>query len=112
MKKNYSFDTTLGIIKGECASVRSSDLTEHEKMQEMDLPNGVPSLVFEPAKTIIDISQNPLIQITENELSIFQEDNIVKLTELTFFDNSVVRMLIPFEEFEKFFIEYKRAILK
>lgn len=110
MKKSYKFDTTLGIIKAECAAIKASDLDEHDKLKEMELPNGTPSLIFEASKIIIDLNMSPVKQIIENEIPLYSEDNIVKITEVLFFDDSSINLLIPFDEFEKFFFDYKRVV--
>jgi hypothetical protein len=108
MKKSYKFDTGIGIFKGECASVKRTDLQEYEKLQEMELPNGTPSLVYEPAAVILDFSVNPIIQITEDEIPLYSEDSMVKVTEVLLISGEALYLLVPFEDFEKFFIEYKR----
>ena len=108
MKKSYKFDTTLGIIKAECAAIKGSELDEHEKFQEMELPNYSPSLVFEASKIVIDLSHTPISYFSENEVCLFEEENVVKTTQLLFFDGDSLQMLIPFDEFEKFYIDYKR----
>ena len=110
MKKSYKFDTVLGIIKAECAGIRASDLDEHDKLEKMDLPNGTPNLVFESSKVIIDLSMSPIKQAVENEIALYSEDNMVKVTEIMFLDDSTINLLIPFDEFEKFFFDYKRVV--
>ena len=108
MKKSYKFDVTLGIVKAECASVKKADWDEHNKLQEMDLPKGTPSLVYEPIPIIFDFSVNPLVQMTEEEIPLFSEENVVKVTEVVLITGESIYFLIPFNEFEKFFVDYKR----
>lgn len=110
MKKSYKFDTTLGIIKAECASIKDKEYAEHMKLERIELPNGTPELVFEASKIVVDLSLSPLKQFAEKEICLYSEDNTVKVTEVLFFDDSSINLLIPFDEFEKFFFDYKRVV--
>jgi len=108
MKKSYKFDVTLGIIDCQCASVKKAEWDEHEAHLKMDLPNGVPSLIYESSPIIFDFSVNPLVQIMEEEIPLYSDDNIVKITEVVLITGESLYLLIPFEDFKKFFIDYKR----
>lgn len=109
--KNFEYDINLGVIKTKITGIKSSELEENQKLQEMELPNGTPSLVFESLDAVLDLSLMPIIQFTENEISLYTEDNVVPCTELIFIDGNTASILVPFKDFEKFYFEYKRVKL-